>query len=311
MHLTGRNTFTKWAAITALALLATLGADAAQAAYVKIANNGSDLPDSAALGTGATDWACTLDTATGLVWEIKTTGNMSATYTNFDSTSGGTDIDLDNNSIGYVNTVNTANLCGAATWRMPTQDELLGLVVPGSAPKINTTYFPNTPSSGFWSGSPNADVTGYAWRVLFDEGYASYGVRDDGLLVRLVRGGQSFDPLEVSATGTGGGSVSRSGGGWGAAVCTRANGTGCNSVWMWPKRSTVTTLTATPATGSKFAGWGGACIGTVGTSCTVTMDGAKAVSAEFTAVISSIVIDPTTPSTLYAALDGAGGVRQH
>jgi hypothetical protein len=42
------------------------------------------------------------------------------------------------------------------------------------------------------------------------------------------------------------------------------------------------TLTATPANGSTFAGWGGACSGTAST-CTVTMGAALEVTAEFTA----------------------------
>jgi uncharacterized repeat protein (TIGR02543 family) len=39
-------------------------------------------------------------------------------------------------------------------------------------------------------------------------------------------------------------------------------------------------LTATPANGYRFAGWGGACSGTNRT-CTVTMNGSKLVSARF------------------------------
>ena len=41
----------------------------------------------------------------------------------------------------------------------------------------------------------------------------------------------------------------------------------------------VVSLTATPGTGSTFAGWGGACSGTGG--CTVTLTAATAVSATF------------------------------
>ncbi len=41
------------------------------------------------------------------------------------------------------------------------------------------------------------------------------------------------------------------------------------------------TLTATAAAGSVFTAWGGACAGTSGTTCTVTMDQAKGVTAEF------------------------------
>lgn len=40
--------------------------------FIKIGNNGKELPDSAALGSRADEWACTKDSKTGLVWEMKT-----------------------------------------------------------------------------------------------------------------------------------------------------------------------------------------------------------------------------------------------
>ncbi len=45
---------------------------------------------------------------------------------------------------------------------------------------------------------------------------------------------------------------------------------------------TVVSLTATPGTGYQFSGWSGACSGTA-TTCNVTMDAAKSVTATFTA----------------------------
>jgi hypothetical protein len=44
---------------------------------------------------------------------------------------------------------------------------------------------------------------------------------------------------------------------------------------------TLVTLTATPATGSGFGSWGGACAGVPTITCTVTMDQAKSVTAAF------------------------------
>ncbi|MDO9104919.1 MAG: DUF1566 domain-containing protein [Methylovulum sp.] len=40
--------------------------------FIKIANNGQELPYSAALGNRPNDWACIKDTKTGLIWEVKT-----------------------------------------------------------------------------------------------------------------------------------------------------------------------------------------------------------------------------------------------
>jgi hypothetical protein len=52
---------------------------------------------------------------------------------------------------------------------------------------------------------------------------------------------------------------------------------------------TTVVLTATPGTGSTFAGWGGACSGT--SACTVTMSAAQSVVATFTPVTSAPALD--------------------
>jgi RHS repeat-associated protein/uncharacterized repeat protein (TIGR02543 family) len=57
-------------------------------------------------------------------------------------------------------------------------------------------------------------------------------------------------------------------------------GVTCSGSYAW---NTPVTLTATPATGSTFNGWSGACTGTA-TTCTVTMNQAQAVTAGFTPV---------------------------
>jgi trimeric autotransporter adhesin len=77
--------------------------------------------------------------------------------------------------------------------------------------------------------------------------------------------------LTVSKTGSGSGTVTSADGG---INC----GATCASVYA---NTSIITLTATPTGGAVFTGWLGACIGT-GT-CTVTISGAKAVSATFAA----------------------------
>jgi hypothetical protein len=59
---------------------------------------------------------------------------------------------------------------------------------------------------------------------------------------------------------------------------------------------TTVTLTATPDAGATFAGWGGACTGTA-SSCSVTMEVAKSVTARF-----------TYPLAVTLAGSGGGGV---
>ncbi|MBV5332711.1 DUF1566 domain-containing protein, partial [bacterium] len=104
-----------------------------------------------------------------------------------------------NNSIGFVAAVNSSALCGFSDWRMPGTDEMYHLG--------NQTYFPETTSSGFWSASPVADYSNFAWG---DSGGYYYYDRNDGRRVRLVRGGQSFGTfvLSLSATGSGSGALS-------------------------------------------------------------------------------------------------------
>ena len=72
-------------------------------------------------------------------------------------------------------------------WRVPTIDELLGLV--DHSLSNPATSFPDTPSVVFWSFSPYVGSTNYAWFVNFYYGYVYINVRYSTYAVRLVRGG--------------------------------------------------------------------------------------------------------------------------
>jgi hypothetical protein len=173
--------------------------------FTKLDANGNALPAS------ATQWACVRDNHTGLIWEVKTTDgglrDQYNTYTWYDPNSpdgnpgtanGGTCTGSTCDTTGFVQAVNAQGLCGASDWRMPTWRELQGIVdYSQSHPAIDTGYFPNTPSSFFWSASPgafyerlpgNINLIG-TWIVLFENGYAGYFPRSYHGLVRLVRGG--------------------------------------------------------------------------------------------------------------------------
>jgi hypothetical protein len=90
--------------------------------------------------------------------------------------------------------------------------------------------------------------------------------------------------------------VAKSGAGTGTVTSTPSGiscGTTCSASFA---SGTVVSLTATPDSGSTFAGWSGACSGTG--ACSVTMDAAKSVSANFNstppAALSSITVSPTS-----------------
>ncbi|SEH08195.1 Lcl domain-containing protein [Candidatus Venteria ishoeyi] len=92
---------------------------------------------------------------------------------------------------------NTQNYKGYNDWRVPTKRELASIVEHQCYQSaINETVFPATSSSlGFWSSSPNANDSNYAWYVFFGDGSVNNSYEYGTLRVRLVRGGQAFDFL--------------------------------------------------------------------------------------------------------------------
>ena len=135
---------------------------------------------------------CVKDNSTGLVWEGKTASPATSrlgtsTYTNYDANySGGTTITASTNSIGYKDSVNTSALCGYTDWRLPTKEELQGILASSGSPKIDTEWFLNTQANFYWSSSSWSNVYGM-WVVDFDTGSSGFGSRVNGNYVRLVR----------------------------------------------------------------------------------------------------------------------------
>jgi hypothetical protein len=202
----GRDAAAGTSALTKSSLGGVQGGGANGFDFVKISNAGTPVQASTVLGSNPGDWGCTYDNTTGLMWEVKTTSGLrsqSHTYTWFSSNSatnggaagtasGGTCFVTGRcDTEKFVQDVNATNMCGHSDWRMPTYRELQGLVRLGVSPAIDNAYFPNTVSNYFWSGSPVASSSSYAWVVSFSNGSSNYGNRNGGnLYVRLVRVGQ-------------------------------------------------------------------------------------------------------------------------
>ena len=130
------------------------------------------------------------DTETGLMWQKDT---APGTYTW-------------KQALAYAD---TSTLAGYEDWRLPNVNELESLVEYSQYdPSIDTTYFPNTQSSTYWSSTTGAPGPFYAWIVDFFDGHMEPDFKSsNSLYVRVVRGGQceSFVPsttTTVASTST-------------------------------------------------------------------------------------------------------------
>jgi len=185
--------------------------------YTKIANDGSELPADAALGSAPGDWACTRDNVSGLVWEVKTDDgglrdkDWLYTWYYADPNDNGGDpgalgTDTCNGTLGdacnsdaYAAAVNATALCGFDNWRLPVGDELVGLVhygivaeAGGGTPAtIDGDYFPNTITDAAWYWTADALAQElfplFSWFVAFNDGVANFANKDIAAAVRLVR----------------------------------------------------------------------------------------------------------------------------
>ena len=132
-----------------------------------------------ASGTPATDWACTKDNHTNLIWSLQAVSFID--WTNATATGDGSPIKAHND----------ASRCGFADgWRVPTRRELLSIVHHGASnPAIDGAYFPGSVASVYWSNDAYAPDSARAWYVDFGDGYSSDLSKTLVFYVRLVRSG--------------------------------------------------------------------------------------------------------------------------
>lgn len=167
------------------------------------------------------------DTRTGLMWKRCSEGQS----WNGSTCTGSASIFNWADALNHVLTLTDA---GHEDWRLPNINELESLVEDCTyGPAINTDIFPNTPSSHFWSASPNAFDSSGAWSVYFGDGVSYDSDRSSYLRVRAVRGGQSFDPLD-GACGSADGAASATEPA--ANLCSAGSAmsvTGSDDQWQW------------------------------------------------------------------------------
>jgi hypothetical protein len=82
-------------------------------------------------------------------------------------------------------------LGGHSDWRLPNRNELQSIVdYSRYNPAIDTTFFPGTVASFYWSSTTFANLTTSAWFVDFYFGFVGSYYKSDYGYVRAVRGGQ-------------------------------------------------------------------------------------------------------------------------
>ena len=160
--------------------------------YTKLDADGNDLPDTAA------SWVMVRDNVTGLIWEVKTDDGSIHDKDDQYSWQDAQDV--------FITQVNAENFGGHSDWRMPTPKELASITMLGRYdPAADTAYFPNCRSSHYWSSSPLAGGSGYAWYVDFNYGLVGNSNKTDNhFYVRCVRAGPSgsLDHLTLNEDGT-------------------------------------------------------------------------------------------------------------
>ena len=104
------------------------------------------------------------------------------------------------NALATAADANAAALGGFSDWRVPSFQELLGLVEPGSTPAINAAAFPGAPASTFWTASQPPTLI-FPMAIDFASGnptLAPFGLGNFN--VRLVRGGAAGSVLTINAS---------------------------------------------------------------------------------------------------------------
>lgn len=185
-------------------MLARIAGSGGVSEFTKLDAAGRPLDDQDAIYT-ITPWDCVRDEVTGLMWEVKTNDgglrDAGNTYTWYDpdpdrnggapGTRNGGDCggDIDCDTRAYVEAVNDQGLCGFSDWRMPARSELRTIVDYQSRfPAIDTSVFPNTVATSYWTVEPNPTYPSFAWHTDFKFGLASYYFFKAGpKAVRLVR----------------------------------------------------------------------------------------------------------------------------
>jgi hypothetical protein len=142
-----------------------------------LAGSGSCPPNPTTVGVAnSTDWACVKDNGTNLIWSLESRF-LNWTYA----------------TAVYPNTVNATGRCGFRTgWRVPTGDELLGMLARVSATSRITGVgvFPPAFGQWYWTAASFGSGQSNAWYIDAVAGSAHVASAGSIYQVRLVHSGR-------------------------------------------------------------------------------------------------------------------------
>ena len=175
----------------------------------KVSSSGAEL------SADSRQWACLKDNVNGLIWEKKTSdGGLHDQHDSFvwyntdPASNGGSpgfvkssgstcegyvagDPSTYCNTQAFVQRVNTVGYCGYRDWRMPTVEELGGIVSLNKvAPVFSQDILPRGTGNAVWTASVIPRYPGFAWHIYLNDGYAHGTDRSGNLPVLLVHSTQ-------------------------------------------------------------------------------------------------------------------------
>jgi hypothetical protein len=152
--------------MTAAAKTQPAAAAAQTERYIKIGEDG------ALLAGDAAEWVAVLDTRTNLMWAVEVLKRQTWKKA--------------------LKAPEKLAIAGFKDWRLPNVEELFCLADRTRCdPAIDKDFFPDTPSSWFWSFTPWASSpAGGAWCVDFSYGISDCYGQGSECCVRAVRSGQ-------------------------------------------------------------------------------------------------------------------------
>lgn len=271
------------------------------------------------------------DTSTGLIWDQCVQGLSGS-----DCASGTAATYTWTEALGQAATQSQANYKGYANWRLPSVVELKTLIKDrglGVVPKVDIDVFPATPVFYTWSASLyvyNTDLT-YPYMVDFATGLASYIGNLNHFHVRLVRSGQFFGSFAL-LPGTAISAIAAT-----TAILSATSPVAATGYWLAVPRNATPPTPPQVIVGADYGGvvvkagsgamaaktatsfsLAGLAAGTAYDLYVLAREGDYSTNSVLTGPLQfttaaiagsatrSVLIDPDTGTTLYAAVDGAG-----